>query len=158
MIYDLLLNMTRASTVQAHRGITKALLVSGDLVTSSSAELDQLGVLANLQALISLATDVSKYDAATLCSSRALKTARCRLVGRPPRWSWSRLSPWCCVCSGARGQRVPRHQPICVGRLARAASSVEWSVGADRGHAQVVCPDQQVQGRHRRGQRAARKR
>lgn len=58
-------HMIYASTVQAHRGITKALLVSGDLVTSSAAELDQLGVLANLQALISLATDVSKYNAAT---------------------------------------------------------------------------------------------
>lgn len=46
--------------VQAHKGITKALLVSGDLVTYSSSDIDQLGVLANLQALVNLSTDISE--------------------------------------------------------------------------------------------------
>ena len=46
--------------MQSHKGITKALLVTGDLVTYSTSEIDQLGVLANLRALINLATDISK--------------------------------------------------------------------------------------------------
>jgi hypothetical protein len=48
--------------VQAHKGIIKALLVSGDLVTFCTSEIDQLGVLANLRALINLSTDISTAD------------------------------------------------------------------------------------------------
>ena len=46
--------------MQANRGILKALLVgeNGSIVSPSS-EIDQLGVLANLQALTGLCTDIS---------------------------------------------------------------------------------------------------
>jgi hypothetical protein len=47
--------------VQSHKGIVKALLVTEDgNVASPNDDIDQLGVLANLQALIGLCTDISK--------------------------------------------------------------------------------------------------
>jgi hypothetical protein len=43
------------------KGITKALLITSDgTVVSPSRDIDQLGVLANLQALTGLSTDISK--------------------------------------------------------------------------------------------------
>jgi hypothetical protein len=48
--------------VQSNKGIVKALLVTEDgNVASPNDDIDQLGVLANLQALIGLCTDISKY-------------------------------------------------------------------------------------------------
>jgi len=46
--------------VQQHRGIQKAILVTEDIVTHATAEVDQLGVLVNLQALQNLTSDMSK--------------------------------------------------------------------------------------------------
>jgi hypothetical protein len=48
--------------VQSHKGIVKALLVTEDgNVASPNDDIDQLGVLANLQALIGLCTDISEW-------------------------------------------------------------------------------------------------
>jgi hypothetical protein len=46
--------------VQSHKGVSKALLVTGDLITYSSVDIDQLGVLANLRALVNLSADISE--------------------------------------------------------------------------------------------------
>ena len=47
--------------MQSNKGIVKALLVTEDgNVASPNDDIDQLGVLANLQALIGLCTDISK--------------------------------------------------------------------------------------------------
>lgn len=46
--------------MQSNKGIIKALLVTEDgNVASPNDDIDQLGVLANLQALIGLCTDIS---------------------------------------------------------------------------------------------------
>ena len=44
--------------LQQHRGIQLALLVNDDSTTHATAEVDQLAVLANLQALLSVTTDM----------------------------------------------------------------------------------------------------
>ncbi|CAK4080187.1 unnamed protein product [Aphanomyces euteiches] len=47
------------STLQQQRGIQKAILVTDDAVTYATVEVDQLGVLVNMQSLRTLAADTS---------------------------------------------------------------------------------------------------
>ncbi|KAH9138951.1 hypothetical protein AeRB84_016747 [Aphanomyces euteiches] len=54
-----LIFMNRLSTVQQQRGIQKAILVTDDAVTYATVEVDQLGVLVNMQSLRTLAADTS---------------------------------------------------------------------------------------------------
>ena len=49
-----------AIIVQQERGIQKAILISGDSVTHVFTEVDQLGVLANVETLLSLSSDICK--------------------------------------------------------------------------------------------------
>lgn len=59
--------------VQSQKGVLKALLVTEEGTVAASSlqddDIDQLGVLANLQALTGLCTDVSKYLSHTIIDS-----------------------------------------------------------------------------------------
>jgi hypothetical protein len=71
--------------VQSQKGVLKALLVTEEGTVAASSlqddDIDQLGVLANLQALTGLCTDVSKYanSVATLYKMHAVMYV-CALV------------------------------------------------------------------------------
>ncbi|KDO26032.1 hypothetical protein SPRG_08685 [Saprolegnia parasitica CBS 223.65] len=49
------------ATLQQHRGIQKAILVTEDAVTHATVEVDQLGVLVNLQSLRNLAANMMAF-------------------------------------------------------------------------------------------------
>eukprot|EP00455_Lapot_gusevi_P041811 TRINITY_DN4890_c0_g5_i1.p1 TRINITY_DN4890_c0_g5~~TRINITY_DN4890_c0_g5_i1.p1 ORF type:complete len:250 (+),score=51.87 TRINITY_DN4890_c0_g5_i1:139-888(+) len=67
--------------LQQQRGIQMALLVSGDTIIHSTAEVDKVGVLANLQALLGLATDLM-YLKNDVPLSITMHSRRSRLVIR----------------------------------------------------------------------------
>jgi len=45
-------------TLQQQRGILLAVLISGDTITHSTYDVDKIGILANIQALLGVATDI----------------------------------------------------------------------------------------------------
>ena len=55
--------------LQAQRGVQKALLVTEDSIISPSSDVDQLGILANLQAFLGYATDLMGEKEDSLASS-----------------------------------------------------------------------------------------
>lgn len=57
--------------VSVKKGILRCALVTETSETFQTAEIDQLGLLANLQALIGLSTDISEF-AVTIMSREAL--------------------------------------------------------------------------------------
>lgn len=53
------------------RGVQTALLVSGDTMLCATQDVDKVGVVANLEALFGIASDISKRDAFARCEARA---------------------------------------------------------------------------------------
>lgn len=54
-------NHSHILLVQAQRGVQKALLVTEDTIVSPSSDVDQLGILANLQAFLGFSTDIMGF-------------------------------------------------------------------------------------------------
>lgn len=60
-------------SVQSQRGIQITLMISGDYLLCSTGEVDRVGIMSNLQALMSVATDLSmlnKYMCFVTCYSK----------------------------------------------------------------------------------------
>lgn len=54
-------NIFYPTVVSVKKGILRCALVTESSETFQTAEIDQLGLLANLQALVGLSTDISEY-------------------------------------------------------------------------------------------------
>ncbi|CAK4132049.1 unnamed protein product [Aphanomyces euteiches] len=107
------------STLQQQRGIQKAILVTDDAVTYATVEVDQLGVLVNMQSLRTLAADTMAFvgdnaHSITILGARNSSIQVRAIENATLVVSFKQGGPYTAVCIAAINEAIFMLQRVCL--------------------------------------------